>query len=186
MKKLLMVSVLVTGAGLMSGLVAAQEVGKVLSSTAVSKRVTEPRSTCVDDADGRQRCRTEMVTEDRNIGYKVVYEYAGKQHTVQLPFPPGATIELDVTPAVQTLANSTLQEAVMAPERVYVDRVERVYREPVYVEPAYYPSQPYYYPGYYSSPVYPLLGVALGYTWGLGRGGYWGHGSRGWSGHRGR
>jgi hypothetical protein len=183
MKKLLMVSVLLTGSGFMAGLVAAQEVGKVLSSTPVLKRVTEPRSTCVDDAEGRQRCRTEMVTEDRNIGFNVVYEYAGRQHTVQLPFAPGATIELDVKPAVQTLADASLRDAVMAPERVYVDRVERVYREPVYVEPAYYPS-PYYYPGY--SPIYPFLGVALGYTWGVGRGGYGAYGGHGWSGHRGR
>ena len=216
MNKLLIASALAAFTGL-SGLAAAQEVGKVISSTPALKRVTEPRSNCGTAADVR-RCRTEMVSEDRNIGYKVVYEYAGKQHTVQLPFPPGATIELEVTPAAQTLSRSSSREAAFAPERVYVERdVERGYREPVYSEPAYlepgYSLQPYYnsrtydypstynyarsydypgayyYPQSYASPIYPLLGVALGYTWGVGRGGYgvhgghrgnWGHG-----GHRG-
>jgi hypothetical protein len=59
-----------------------------------------------------------------------------------------------------------------------VEPIERVYREPVYVDRVYY-SRPYYYPEYYSSPVYPLLGVALGYSLGVGR---WGYGNH-WSGH---
>ena len=88
-----------------------------------------------------------------------------RQLTVQLPFPAGPAIELAVTPATQTLSNAPAQDPGVAPERVYVDRV---YREPVYVEPAYYFAQPCYYPGYYASPIYPFLGVALGYTWELG------------------
>lgn len=212
MNKLLLASAIAAFSGL-SGLAVAQEVGKVISSTPVLKRVTEPRSNCGAAGDVQQRCRTETVSEDRTIGYKVVYEYAGKQHTVQLPFPPGATIELEVTPAAQTLSRASSRGAASAPQRVYVERdVERSYREPIYSEPAYsesdyYPSQPYYssraydypstynysrsydypgsyyYPRSYASPIYPLLGVALGYSWGVGRGGYWGHG--GHRGHRG-
>ena len=175
MKKLLMVSALVAGSALLSGLAAAQEVGKVLSSTPVLKRVTEPKSTCVDDADGKQRCSTQMVTEDRNIGYKVVYEYAGQQHTVQLPFPPGATIALEVTPAVQGASAGTVSVA----EPSYYSEpspqvVEREVRERVYVESPYYPySYGPYYPGYYS-PLYPFVGIGLGYSFG-----YYGHGWRG-------
>jgi hypothetical protein len=167
-----------------SGFALAQETGKVISSTPVLKRVTEPRSTCTNDADGRQRCRTEMITEDRNIGYKVVYEYAGRQHTVQLPFPPGPTIELEVTP---TALSAPVPATTGAPtptytssERVYVEPIERVYREPAYVDRVYYSRPyPYYYSDYYASPVYPLLGVALGYSLGVGR---WGYGHR-WVGH---
>ncbi len=174
-----------------SGLATAQETGKVISSTPVLKRVTEPRSTCTNDTDGRQRCRTEMITEDRNIGYKVVYESAGRQHTVQLPFPPGPTIELEVTPTAQSASGPSTTGAptptYTSAERVYVEPIERVYREPAYVDRVYY-SRPYaypysystYYPDYYASPVYPLLGVALGYTLGTR---HWGHGHR-WSGHR--
>ena len=212
MKKRLMVSVLVAGSALLSGVAAAQEVGKVLSSTPVLKRVTEPRSVCTTGSDGRQSCRTESVTEDRNIGYKVVYEYQGKQHTVQLPFQPGATIPLEVTPAVQGASAGSVGVAVpsyssesegveryaRAPE--YVDRYDRYERAPVYGERAYYPDRSNYrdydrsyyrdydrsnyrdydrsyYRDYYN-PIYPVLGLTLGYA-----AGYYGHGWRGGFGH---
>jgi hypothetical protein len=233
MKTRLMVSVLasVSGLGLAMGpsLASAQEVGKVISSTPVVKRVTEPKSTCTNDADGRQRCRSEMVTEDRTIGYKVVYEYAGRQREAQLPFPPGQTIELEVTPAVSGAAPSSVSPAApvyssgpevlpprytesysgdysssrstLSDEPVYVERVERVVREPVYIERSYdtynsygsYYSEPSYgyAPRYYSNPLYPVVGLALGltagyyatrsYGWGGYRGGYGGRSS--WSGH---
>lgn len=167
MKKLLMVSALLAGAGLLSGAVAAQEVGKVISSTPVLKKVTEPRSTCTNDAAGQQKCRTEMVTEDRNIGYKVVYEYAGKQHTVQLPFPPGATIPLEVNVSVQGASGAPGNTVYSAQPEV----VETVVRERVYVDSPYYAGP--YYSGYYS-PWYPFVGVGLGYTVG-----YFSHGFRG-------
>jgi hypothetical protein len=172
MKKLLMVSALMAGSALLPGLVAAQEVGKVISSTPVLKRVTEPRKVCTTDADGRQNCRTESVSEDRNIGYKVVYEYAGKQHTVQLPYAPGATIPLDVRVAVQ--GASTASPAPVS--TVYSSEpavVETVVRERVYVDSPYYYSGPYY-RGYYD-PWYPFIGFGLGYTIG--------HFSHGWRGH---
>jgi hypothetical protein len=182
MKKRLMVSALVAAAGLLSGLVAAQEVGKVISSTPVLKRVTEPRSDCSNDSEGRQRCTTRMVTEDRQIGYKVVYEYAGRQYTAQLPFAPGTTIplEVNVSPAEPGYQSSS------APQQVYSSQppvvVERVVREPVYVDAPYYPVRTY--PAYAYDPVWPFVGLALGYTvgsWGHGwRGGYGGYGYRGW------
>ena len=178
MKKLLLVSALAAVSGLTSGWVAAQEVGKVLSSTPVLKRVTEPRSTCTNDTSGQQQCRTEMVTEDRQIGYKVVYEYAGRQHTVQLPFPPGPTIPLDVQVSVQGASPTPAMPSYSAQPEV----VERVVRDPVYVESPYYAGP--YYPGYYS-PWYPFLGVALGYGLGYYSGGWYGYGYRGGYGHGG-
>ncbi|MEP7154700.1 MAG: hypothetical protein ABI905_02935 [Betaproteobacteria bacterium] len=188
MNKLLMVSIAAAVSG-MSGLAAAQEVGKVISSTPVTREVAFPQKQCAPDANSRDACRSATTYETRTIGYKVVYEYAGKQHEVQLPFPPGATIELDVTPAGQAMQSqpysgtATQLSPDVPVERVYVDRVERVYREPVYVDDtAYYPARPYY-PGYYASPVYPLLGVALGYSWGYGRG-WHGGGGYGWGHHR--
>jgi hypothetical protein len=209
MKKLILISGLVTAAGLLPGLAAAQDVGKVISSTPLTRQVTEPRTTCSDDANGRQSCRTERVTEERNVGYKVVYEYAGKQYTTQMSSPPGAVIELEVTPTVRgampassrqpqptytrqpqpAVYSSDSQPAAYSsdPQPVYSSEapvVERVVREPVYVEQPvyierpYYPA-PYYYSGYYS-PWYPLAGVALGFTVGHYsrpyRGGWYGHG----------
>ena len=194
MKKLLVVSALVAGLALMPGLAAAQEVGKVISSTPVLKRVTEPKSTCTNDAEGRQRCTTQMVTEDRTIGYKVVYEYAGRQHSAQLPFAPGATIPLEVnvapqsapvrstTPPINTVYSSEPRTVYVAEQPV----IETVYRDRVYVESPYYYSRPYpyNYASSYYSPLYPVLGLGLGYAAGYYAGGYRGYrGGYGHSGH---
>ena len=45
-----------------------------------------------------QNCSTQTFYENRTIGYNVVYEYAGKQYTVQMPQDPGPTVRLQVTP----------------------------------------------------------------------------------------
>ena len=73
MKKLV-VTALMASSALMSGVAAAREFGKVISSTPVLKRLTESKSTCTNDAAGKQRCGAQMVTKDRTVGYKVVYE----------------------------------------------------------------------------------------------------------------
>lgn len=168
-------SALVSACVLLPGVALAEE-GRVISSTPVLKRVTEPKSTCIDDANGKQRCTTKMVTEDRQVGYRVVYEYAGKQHTAQLPFAPGATIPLEVTPT----AASAQPVSASQPQPLYVTEappvIERVVREEVYVD-SYYP-RPYYAYGYpyYYSPFVPVLGVSLAFGGGHYRGGFGGHG----------
>lgn len=48
-----------------------------------------------------QSCHTETTYENRVVGYNVTYEYAGKQYMVQLPRDPGATLPINVTPAVR-------------------------------------------------------------------------------------
>lgn len=196
MKRLMMVSAVLAGTGLGSGMVLAQAPaqpqgqpqaqpqaqpqGKVISSTPVLRRVTEPRTTCSDDAEGKQRCTTQMVTEDRQIGYKVVYEYAGRTHEAQLPFAPGPTIPLEVSAnAVSPAEPSYVSQPTpyyRQPQPTYgTDQPATVVvREPVYVEPAYYPAR-YYYPGYYYDPLYPIVGLAVGYSIGS----WWGHGWRG-------
>ncbi len=193
MNKVAVVSALVAGSALMSSVAAAQEVGKVISSTPVLKRVTEPKSTCANDAEGKQRCTTKMVTDDRTIGYKVVYEYAGRQHTAQLPFAPGTTIPLEVnvapqgapvrstTPPINTVYSSEPRTVYMAESPV----VETVYRDRVYVESPYYYDRPNYYSSSYYNPLYPVLGLGLGYAAGYYAGGYRG-GYRGGYGHFGR
>jgi uncharacterized protein YcfJ len=138
----------------------AQEVGQVISRTAVFQLVTVPHQTCtqtpalvrssnsgggalmgalaggamgnaVGDGSGRAlatmigivggamvgdrieghgttlqnhtTCTTQNVQENRLVGYHVVYEYAGKHHSVQLPHDPGPTLALNITPQVQGL-----------------------------------------------------------------------------------
>lgn len=45
-----------------------------------------------------QSCSTQTFYENRTIGYNVVYEYAGKQYSVQMPQDPGPTVRLQITP----------------------------------------------------------------------------------------
>jgi uncharacterized protein YcfJ len=149
--KTLMTTLLLTT----TGLTQAQEVGQVISRTAVYQQVAVPRQSCTQtpvavqnttsgagalmgaiagaavgnqigggsgralatmagvmggailgdriESPGSQiqnqtTCTTQTVYENRLSAYNVVYEYAGKQYSVQLPQDPGPTIQLQVTP----------------------------------------------------------------------------------------
>ena len=201
MKKLL----LVTGLVVVSGLAIAQEVGRVISSTPVTREVGVPQQQCASDARPGDACRSVTNFEKRTIGYSVVYEYAGKQYTAQLPEDPGASVSLQISPAdASRSATPPMAPANVTPmyeERWDVDR-DRPYRvlrttegwdadrdrgvtetfvaqprlvERVYVSPGYYPG-PYYYPSYYGAPVFPIIGLSIGLSRGFrGYGGYYGH-----------
>ena len=211
MKKFLLIS----GLALASGFVGAEEVGKVLSSTPVTRDVGVSQKQCAPDAGPRDACRSVTNFESRTIGYKVVYEYAGKQYTTQMAQDPGATVSLQITPAVTSRTVTRTVNAPVATDRdaIYEERwdadrdrsysetvsVEPRYVERVYADSGYYSPSPYYYPsyyGYYGAPYLPLLGLSIGLSRGFGyygyggyrgHGGYGGHrGSGGFRGHRGR
>jgi uncharacterized protein YcfJ len=109
-----------------------------------------------------QRCGTQTFYENRTVAYNVVYEYAGKQYSVQMPNDPGPSVQLQVTPV-----GAVSQGAGNPPPVTYT---QGVYAQPdmVMVQPAYpVYQQPYYYP--------PIrLNLGLGY-WGGYYGGYGGH-----------
>jgi hypothetical protein len=134
----------------------AQAVGNVISSTPVMKRVTETPRGCQPAP--QRAC--ELVTEDRLIGYKVVYEYNGKQHEVQLPFAVGATIPLETSSSGSPSAGVT---PTVTPTPSYESAppiVQRVVVEPRYVERVRVYDDPYYY-----GPIWPaaVVGLSLGY-----------------------
>ena len=55
-----------------------------------------------------QRCETQTFLEAQPVAYNVVYEYAGRQYTVQTPTDPGHSIDVQVSPVLtgaQTLAD---------------------------------------------------------------------------------
>jgi uncharacterized protein YcfJ len=115
-----------------------------------------------------QRCKTQAVIEVRPVAYNVVYEYAGKQYTVQLPNDPGPTIQFQVSP-VSTVAQLSAP-AVSYPAPVYAP--------PAYVQPGYAVVAPDPYPGYYAPGYYQpnyLLPFALGLGFGIWGGGGHGH-----------
>ena len=206
-------------AALASGLCAAQEVGRVISSTPVMQQVAVPRTVCRNDAvivpnqrsgagaaigalaggalgnavghgGGRavatmlglfggavvgdriegqgsqvqnvQNCQTQSLYENRLSNYNVVYEYAGKQYSVQMPYDPGPTIKLQVSPVDAT--------PTQAPGPGPMTYMQPPVTQTVYTQPVVVTSEPVYYPGYYPRPYSPPIGVNLQ----LGYGGYYG------------
>jgi uncharacterized protein YcfJ len=53
-----------------------------------------------------QNCSQQMFYENRTMAYNVVYEFAGKQYTVQMSQDPGPTVRLQITPMAPA-ANSS-------------------------------------------------------------------------------
>jgi len=45
-----------------------------------------------------QRCSVQTFFENRTVAYNVVYEYAGKRYSVQMPNDPGPTVQLQISP----------------------------------------------------------------------------------------
>jgi uncharacterized protein YcfJ len=54
-----------------------------------------------------QQCSTQTFYEQRTTAYQVVYEYAGKQYSVQMPHDPGSHVRLRITPVGQWNSDGT-------------------------------------------------------------------------------
>jgi uncharacterized protein YcfJ len=100
-----------------------------------------------------QQCQTQTIYENRTVAYNVVYEYAGRQYTVQMPNDPGPTIRLQVTPV--GASTQTVMPAAPVPQVVY--------QQP----PVVFTAPRAYYPYTYAYPYYPGPYV---YGWGYGGG----------------
>lgn len=136
------------GAG--AGRAAATVVG-VIGGAMVGDRVEGEPSVQVQNV---QRCSQQTFFENRAVAFNVVYEYAGRQYTVQMPSDPGPTLPLQVSPLG---ANAAAQQPAYAQAPVVV-MAPPVY--PVYYERSYYPP--------------------VRFEWGVGRwGAHHGHGGHG-------
>lgn len=131
-----------------------------------------------------QQCGTQTSYENRTTHYNVVYEYADKQYTIQMPNDPGPYVRLQVTPVgALPSPQAQVQPGFAQPQQAQPVYGQPVYTQPVYSQPVY--TQPVYvqqapvvvYPGYYSRPYYPPVGLSLNF--GYSRGGH-GHGHRHW------
>ena len=142
-------------AGHGSGRAAATMLG-IIGGAVVGDRIEGPGDTQVQNV---RRCSTQTFYENRAVAYNVVYEYAGRQYTVQMPQDPGPTLQLQVTPvgSMPATANVTAQ----------VENYDVQPAQVIVTQPAY--------PVYYTRPYYPpvSLSIGLGY-WGD----YYGHGHR--------
>jgi uncharacterized protein YcfJ len=136
-----------SGAGALMGAIAGGAVGNaigdgsgralatvigIMGGAMVGDRIEGPSGAF---AQNQTQCSTQNVYENRLVGFNVVYEYAGKQYTVQLPQDPGPTIPLQITPAGQGLrSDATAPNAPWVPSTVTTVAPQVVYLPaPVYV-----------------------------------------------------
>ena len=117
-----------------------------------------------------QRCGVQNYYENRTVAYNVVYEFSGKQYSVQMPNDPGQYGRLQVNPVGTLPPPAQTYQQYQQPNVVYSQPAT------VYVQPA--PTVVYAQP-YYQQPYYPPIGISLGFGY---RGGY-GGGYRGGYGH---
>lgn len=124
-----------------------------------------------------QQCSTQTSYENRTMGYDVVYEYAGREYNTQMPYDPGPTIRLQVTPIGASDAAPDPAgygspygqgQQVMAPP---IQQVQSV--QPAVVAGTVAPGYPPYgapaYPVYAPAPSYPAYGPApIGLSLGIG------------------
>lgn len=144
------------------------------------------------------QCRTETTYENRTVGYDVTYEYAGRTSTVRMPYDPGPTVAVQVTPVGASPAPGTefADQGSVAPGggipilRSYETwpgpQAAGAYSDgphyPITAAPMGYPAPVYYaapaypvYPGYPMvgvRPYFPPVGISLnlGYSRSYGRG----------------
>jgi uncharacterized protein YcfJ len=122
-----------------------------------------------------QQCTTQTFYENRTVAYNVTYEYAGREHTVQLPYDPGATIRLELTPLAGDAPSAAAEvPGSRAPGTAVGVVVGTPPAQPVMAAqpvayttyyPAAYPAYPYpAYPAYYARPYfYPPIGLSLNF-----------------------
>ena len=173
-------------ASTLSAAASAQDIARVVSSTAVTQQVGVPRQACATYATPGvpPQCSTQMIYESRTVGYNVVYEHAGKRYTVQLPQDPGATLRLQAgavevasatvpVPASAPPSGTRIASVVpdgTAPTDVSNDpglppdtpMVAQPYPSPVQVTYAY-PGYAPEYASYYGSPYFwdPVVSLSL-------------------------
>ena len=102
-----------------------------------------------------QRCGVQNYYENRTVAYNVVYEFSGKQYSVQMPNDPGQTIQLQISPIAASQAPSS-------------PPVTAIYQQPVYVQPATVMVVPQGYNGYYNRPYYSPIGIEIDLGYGSG------------------
>ncbi len=103
-----------------------------------------------------QRCATQTFYENRTVAYNVVYEFAGKQYSIQMPNNPGPTVQLQISPVG---ANT---QGVPPP-------AVTIYQQPTYAQNSTVVVTQEAYPVYVQRPYYPPVSLNLRY-------GYWGYG----------
>ena len=152
---------LATGAGAMAGAV----VGNQIEANTAAAAGTEVPV---------QRCRVVNTSQQRTIGYDVMYEYQGQRYSTRVDHDPGSRLEVvrgsDGLP-------TPVAAAAPQPQPQYGQPVPTYGQAPVYApEPVYAPAPVYYTPApfvYAPAPVYvapyPAVSFGFGYYGGYRR-----------------
>jgi uncharacterized protein YcfJ len=120
-----------------------------------------------------QQCGTQTTYENRTVAYNVTYEYAGRQYTTQMPYDPGATVRLQVSPVAD---NGAPIDSTQGAQPIMSQGQSQVPQAVILASPPPTVVYPAAYPAYYPQPYYyPPVGISLGFGFGLG-----GHGHRHW------
>jgi hypothetical protein len=68
-----------------------------------------------------ERCTVQNYVENRTTGYQVLYEFGGRQYSVQMPQDPGPTIAVQVSPANAVVTQAPLTTTIVSsPAPVYI------------------------------------------------------------------
>ena len=162
-----------SGAGALMGAVAGGAIGNsmgkgegralatmigVIGGAIAGDKVESPQAA---QTQTQQTCTTQQVYENRLIGYNVVYEFAGKQYTVQLPKDPGPTIKLQITPISAAPMDTPGPEATVMADTsnnsVVTSQIYTAAPQAVYVTTQYY--RPFLNTPY---PVFPHINLDIG------------------------
>ena len=140
-----------------------------------------------------QNCSTQTFYENRTTAYNVVYEFNGKQYSVQMPQDPGPTLKLQITPVAASVPAQPIQQyapqaqSVQSDTTVYVplESAQPVQSVTQYVQPQQVivqqavPQTVYVAPQViYTRPYYPPVGVNLNLGWSNGGYRHYGYGHR--------
>ncbi len=188
MNKVLLTAVLV---GASAAAFAADETARVISATPVTQQVAVPRQACATYAAPgvAPQCSTQTIYESRTVAYNVVYEYGGKQYSVQMPQNPGSTLRLQIAGTPVPVPAPPTGASPAGTSNVIVEAPAMTGPSAVYPQPYPPPAQVTYgYPGYvsyYGSPYYAPYGTYWGPVLSLGflGGYYYGGGGRHYGGH---
>lgn len=166
-----------SGAGALMGAIAGGAVGNsigrgdgralatmagVIGGAILGDKIESPGTA---QAQTQTTCTTQNIYENRLMGYNVVYEFGGKQYTVQLPQDPGPTIQLQVTPVGAPRSENTSETPAPV---VASSTVTTISTQPRVV---YVPTPAYYGAGW--APAYPVINMGWGWSGGGHRHGHW-------------
>jgi len=141
---------LATGVGAMTGAVVGNQIE---ANTAVAAGTEVPV----------QRCQVVNTSQQRTVGYDVMYEYQGQRYSTRVDHDPGSRLEVvrgsDGVP-------TPVAAAAPQPQPQYGQPVPAYGQAPVYAPaPVYYTPAPVVYapaPAVYVNP-YPVVNIGFGY-----------------------